>query len=269
MNADVLARRLAEIDDRGFTVLDRVIEPELVQTLLARIDALMGELQLPFGDNTFLGERTRRMFNLLSRDLLFAQVPAHSAVLPLVDALLGGQCLLSSLTAIEMHAGQRAQPFHADDGSMPLPRPHVPIVGVAIWALTDFTAHNGGTRIVPGSHKWDRAPRPGESPEYVTLEMPAGSVVVYHGSMWHGGGSNDTDARRVGLVVNHCAGYIRQEENQLLGVPRELAARMPRRLQEMLGYGVFRGLVGHVDKQDPGVLLDPTVESKMIWRKMK
>ena len=113
-----------------------------------------------------------------------------------------------------------------------------------------FTNANGGTRIVPGSHKWDRSPVPGEQAEYETIEMAAGSVVVYHGSLWHGGGENETDARRMGIVVNHCAGFMRQEENQLLAIPREVAREFPRRLQELIGYGVFRGLMGHVEKQD-------------------
>ena len=86
---------------------------------------------------------------------------------------------------------------------------------------------------------------------------------------WHGGGDNDSTSRRLAIVVNHCAGYMRQEENQLLAVPRETAATFPRRLQEMLGYGVYRGLMGHVDKQDPGVFLDPTKETDMVWKRMR
>lgn len=268
MDRASLDEHLAEIDDRGFTVLARVIEPELVHRLVATIDRLMGELEVPFGENVFLGHRTRRIFNLLPRDDVFTEVPLHPKVLPLVDEVLGGQCLLSSLTAIEMQAGQRAQPFHADDGSLTLPRPHVAIVCPAIWALTEFSAANGGTRVVPGSHRWDRAPRPDEQVDYVNVEMDAGSVLVYHGSLWHSGGDNDTGERRVGIVANYCAGYIRQEENQILAVPQSVAARYPRRLQEMIGYGVFRGLVGHVEKKDPGRLLDPSVASRMIWDKM-
>lgn len=269
LSPDELERRAAEIDAQGYTVLEDVIDPQLVSALLETIDRLLAELDIPFGENTFLGERTRRIFNLLPRDPVFAQVPLHPTVLPLIDLVLGGQCLLSSLTAIEMNAGQRPQPFHADDGSITLPRPHIALECIAIWALTDFTNANGGTRIVPGSHKWDRAPVPGEQPDYVTIEMSAGSAVVYHGSLWHGGGANDTAERRMGIVVNHCAGFMRQEENQLLAIPRDVAREFPRRLQELIGYGVFRGLMGHIEKQDPGVLLDPHVESKMIWRKMK
>jgi ectoine hydroxylase-related dioxygenase (phytanoyl-CoA dioxygenase family) len=253
----------------GFTVIERVIEPELVDALVSTIDRLLADLAVPFGENRFLGEHTRRIFNLLARDPIFAAVPLHPLVLPIVERVLDEQCLLSSLTAIEMQPGQGAQPLHADDGSIALPRPHIPIVCVAIWALTDFTSDNGATRLVPGSHRCDRRPAKGEQADTVEAVMPAGSVLVYDGAMWHGGGDNESDARRMGIVVNHCAGFLRQEENQLLAVPRELAATFPRRLQQMLGYGVYRGLMGHVDKQDPGVLLDPNIETDMVWRRMR
>lgn len=265
-----LDHHVEEISTTGFTVLEDVIEPDLVDALVATIDRLMLELEIPYGENAFLGEHTRRIFNLLARDPIFAQVPLHPRVLPLVERILDHQCLLSSLTAIEMNPGQRAQPIHADDGSIALPRPHGPIVCVAIWALSDFTIENGCTHIVPGSQHWDRRPKKGERPDgVVRAVMPKGSVIVYNGAIWHGGGDNDSAERRLAIVVNHCAGYLRQEENQLLAVPRELARTYPVRLQEMLGYGVYRGLMGHVDTQDPGVLLDPDKVTDMVWKRMR
>ena len=260
---------VAAIHGDGYVVLDDVIEPELIVALLDVIDRVMTDADIPFGTNSFLGVRTRRIFNLLARDPEFARVPLHPGVLPLVEQVLDDQCLLSSLTAIEMHPGQDAQPLHCDDGSIALARPHEPVVCVALWALTDFDHANGATRLVPGSHRRDRRPAKGEQAAFVEAEMRAGSVLVYDGSLWHGGGANTSGDRRVGIVVNHCAGFLRQEENQILAVPRELAATFPRRLQEMLGYGVYRGLMGHVDQQDPGTLLDADVETDMVWRRMR
>jgi ectoine hydroxylase-related dioxygenase (phytanoyl-CoA dioxygenase family) len=260
---------LVALDRDGYAVLEHVIEPDLVAALLDAIDRVMVDAEIPYGTNAFLGLQTRRIFNLLPRDPLFARVPLHPGVLPHVEQVLDGQCLLSSLTAIEMHPGQEAQPLHADDGSIALPRPHPPVVCVALWALTDFDHENGATRLVPGSHRRDRRPAKGEQAECVEAEMPAGSVLLYDGSLWHGGGTNASGDRRVGIVVNHCAGFLRQEENQLLAVPRDVAAAYPRRLQEMLGYGVYRGLMGHVDQHDPGVLLDPDAPSDMVWERMR
>lgn len=271
MRTDVdLDDHVEAIRTAGYTILENVIEPELIDELTATIDRLLVELEIPYGENAFLGEHTRRIFNLLARDPIFAKVPVHPKVLPLVERILDHQCLLSSLTAIEMSPGQRAQPMHADDGSIALPRPHVPIVCVAIWALTDFTIENGCTHVVPGSQDWDRRPKKGERPDGVERAvMKKGSVIVYNGAIWHGGGDNDSSGRRVAIVVNHCAGYLRQEENQLLAVPREQAKTFPVRLQEMLGYGVYRGLMGHVDQQDPGTFLDPTKETDMVWKRMR
>ncbi len=260
---------LVALERDGYTVLEGVIEPDLVAALLETIDRVMVDADIAYGTNAFLGTHTRRIFNLLARDPLFADVPLHPAVLPVVEQVLDAQCLLSSLTAIEMHPGQDAQPLHCDDGSIALPRPHPTVVCVALWALTDFDHANGATRLVPGSHRRDRRPAKGEQADVVEAEMPAGSVLLYDGSLWHGGGANVSDDRRVGIVVNHCAGFLRQEENQLLAVPREQAATFPRRLQEMLGYGVYRGLMGHVDQQDPGVLLDPDVPTDMVWERMR
>src|SRR5262249_21361965 len=161
-----------------------------------------------FGANDFLGTRTRRLFNLLARAPLFARVPVHDAVLPVVERVLDRECLLSSLTALEIHPGETAQPLHADDGSLPLPRPHGPLTCTAIWALTEFSEENGGTRLVPGSHRTDHAPRRDErDAASVATAMPAGSVLVYHGSLWHGGGANRSRERRLAIICNYCAGF--------------------------------------------------------------
>ena len=118
-----------------------------------------------------------------------------------------------------------------------------------MWALTDFTDENGATRIIPGSHLRDHSPDYfGEPTTRLPAEMPKGSVLIWHGSLWHGGGANRTDERRIGVAMNYCAGYIRQQENQQLGIPREIAAQFSPRLQELVGYGVYNGLIGHIDK---------------------
>jgi ectoine hydroxylase-related dioxygenase (phytanoyl-CoA dioxygenase family) len=258
----------ALVAERGWAILPGAIAPELARALVARIDALLEELRVPFGSNAFLGLRTRRIFNLLARDPGFERVPLHEAVLPVVEALLGRELLLSSLTAIEMSPGQEAQPFHADDGSYGLPKPHPPFNATALWALSDFTLENGATRLVPDSHRRERNPRRGEQPEFESALMPAGSVLVYHGSLWHAGGANRSSARRLAIVCNYCAGFLRQEECQLLALPRERVARFEPRLRELVGYGTYRGLLGHVDQRNPAELVDPGVRTEMVWHKL-
>jgi ectoine hydroxylase-related dioxygenase (phytanoyl-CoA dioxygenase family) len=265
---DALARAVRE---DGFAVLRAALEPELVGELLSTVDRLLEQLRIPRGANTFLGHHTRRIFNLLARDPVFAQVPLHPAVLSIVERVLDPECLLSSLTAVEVAPGQAEQPFHADDGSLGLPRPHAaPLTCSAIWALTDFSARNGATRIVAGSHRFDRRPRKGEQPEFAHVEMPAGSVLIYHGSLWHAGGANRSDACRALIVCNYCAGFLRQEENQLLALSRELVATFPPRLRALVGYSTYRGLLGHVDQRSPAALLDPEAPpTEMVWARMR
>ena len=191
-------------------------------------------------------------------------------MLAVVERVLDDQCLLSSLTAIEMHPGERAQPIHADDGSYGIPKPHPALSCTAIWALTDFTRENGGTRVVPGSHRADRSPRGDDrASETVVIEMEAGGVLICHGSLWHGGGDNASEARRVGVVANYCAGFLRQEECQLLALERERVASFTPRLQRLVGYGTYRGLLGHLDQRDPATLVDPSAETEMVWSRIR
>jgi ectoine hydroxylase-related dioxygenase (phytanoyl-CoA dioxygenase family) len=270
LSTEERAGHLARIAEQGWTVLESVVPDDLRLELVARIDRAMEAAGTPLGANAFLGRRTRRLFNLLGRDPFFAAVPLFEPVLSVVEGVLDDELLLSSLTAISMGPGQEPQPFHSDDGSIPLPRPHVPIACVAIWALTDFTHANGATRLVPGSHRADHKPGRGEvTGGWVEAEMPAGSVLVYDGSIWHGGGENTTAERRLGIVCNHCAGWVRQEESQLLALPRDYVAGLPARLQRMVGYSAYRGLIGHVDQVDPGTWLDPTAESQMVWARIR
>lgn len=260
-----IERLAGEVADRGYAVAEGVVPDELRGALVETIDRLMAELAIPTGGNRFLGHHTRRIFNLLARDRIFERTPIAPVTLPVVERLLDDECLLSSLTAIEMQPGQARQPLHADDGSYGYPRPAPTAIVVAMWALTDFTRDNGGTHVVPGSHRADRRPRRGDDPETVQVEMPAGSVLFYDGSLWHGGGENRSGERRMGIVNNYCAGFLRQEECQLLALSRERVAAFPPRLRRLVGYGTYRGLIGHVDQRSPETLVDPDAESEMVW----
>jgi len=257
------------IRTRGFALVPNAIPASEVSELSAAIDRVIAGLQVPFGANEFLGFRTRRVFSLLARDAIFERLPVNAALLPIVERALDRECLLSSLTAIEMHPGETAQPLHADDGTLPLPRPHPPYTCTAIVALTDFTAENGATHYVPGSHERERRPRPGEQAETQRALMLAGSAFVYHGSLWHGGGANRSASRRLAIVVNYCAGFLRQEESQLLALPRARVVDMSPRLQALVGYSTYRGLLGHVDQRNPAELVNASSATDMVWRRMR
>src|SRR6185503_9668387 len=116
----------------------------------------------------------------------------------------------------------------------------------------------------PGSHKADSSPELGQSYDTIAAEMKKGSVLVFNGSIWHGGGANRTDRRRVGIAMNYCAGFLRQQENQQLGIPLEIARGFSPKLRKLVGYGIYKGLIGHIDKCSPVDILDGTGPRRVI-----
>lgn len=135
----------------------------------------------------------------------------------------------------------------------------------AMWAISDFTAANGATRMVPGSHKFDSPPPFGAQLPTVAAEMPSGSVMLFDSQLWHADGNNTTSHRRYAIACYYCQGWRRQQENQQLGVSLDWTRRMPRRLQELMGYNVWRRQYGHIANRDPIELLGQARTSKMIW----
>jgi ectoine hydroxylase-related dioxygenase (phytanoyl-CoA dioxygenase family) len=257
-------RHVARIETEGFTIIEDAIDRSLLDALAADLARLEAELDARPATNLFEGLKTVRIYNLLARGSIFAEVPVHPNVLPIVERVLDRGCLVSSLSSIAIGPDETAQPVHADDMLIPLPRPHVPLVCNTMWALTDFTDENGATRVVPKSHLLDRAPELGQTYETIPAEMKRGSVLVFNGSIWHGGGANRTDKRRVGIAMNYCAGWVRQQENQQLGIPVEIARTFSPRLRKLVGYGIYRGLLGHIDKCSPVDILDGSPPRRVV-----
>ncbi len=250
----------------GYTIIENAIEPELIAALNDDLLRLEREYDIKPANNPFEGAHTVRIYNLLVHGPLYERIPVHEHVLPVVESVLDQGCLVSSLSSIGIDPDEIAQPIHADDQLIPIPKPHVPTVCNTMWALTDFTEANGATRVIPGSHLRDCSPTFGEHYDSIPAEMPRGSVLVWHGSLWHGGGANRTRQRRVGIAMNYCAGWIRQQENQQLGIPRDVVKGFAPRLRELVGYGIYSGLIGHIDKRTPArVLLDDRKGGGMLW----
>ena len=268
LSAEAVRSHVDAIARDGYTIVPDAIEPALLDELTADLERLERDFEIVPSPNAFEGERTLRVYNLLALSPVWQQVPVHDHVLPIVEGVLDAGCLVSSLSSIRIQPEETAQPIHADDQLIPVPKPHVPTVCNTMWALTDFTEANGATRLIPGSHLADRSPHFGKPYDSVPAEMSAGSVLVWHGSLWHGGGANTTGQRRVGIAMNYCAGWIRQQENQQLGIPVELARTFSPRLQELCGYGVYNGLIGHIDRRSPADRLlgdAPDPAGGMVW----
>ena len=259
------ARHLAEIRTVGYSIVEGAIDLGVIDELNDRLSFLERTLHIVPADNAFEGRSTVRIYNLLVHGKLFETIPVDPGILPIVEGVLDEGCLVSSLSSIGIDPGEIAQPIHADDQVIALAKPHIATVCNTMWALTDFTEANGATRVIPGTHLADHSPTFGQAYDSIPAEMGKGSVLVWHGSLWHGGGGNTTARRRVGIAMNYCAGFIRQQENQQLGIPRDIAAGFQTRLQELCGYSTYRGLIGHIDKTNPLTLLAPDAPASMLW----
>ena len=265
MDAGERDAHVARIANQGYSVLEGVFDASLAGELIADLNRLTEELEIELGPNDFEGYRTRRIYNLLARGRIWQQVPVAPRLLAVVEGVLDSGCLVSSLSSIDIGPGEDAQMLHADDQLIAIDRPHRAIICNSMWALSDFTEENGATRLVPGSHQWDHAPPLNQPHESIAAEMPVGSVLVWNGSLWHGGGANRSGERRIGIAMNYCAGFIRQQENQQLGIPRDVARGFSERLRELVGYGVYNSLIGHIEKRSPDYLLGSTGHLDNIW----
>lgn len=252
-------------EQNGYVVLPEIVSREAIASLTAALLRLEAEKGFGYAKTSFEGRKTVRINNLLVHDPLFWSVPLQADVLALAESLLDKELLLSSLCSLTLGPGQEAQPLHEDTQQIPLPRPRAPLAVNALWALSDFTEENGATHIVPGSHKAPSAPPYGaDDIETVQATMKAGSVMLFDSALWHKGGANTSNARRFALSCYYCAGWMRQQENLQLGIPRDIAAGFPKRLQELCGYGIYKGQYGHIDNTDPIVLLGQAGK-RTVW----
>lgn len=261
----------ARVGADGYAIVEGVIDDAACGRLVEEVDRIERDFDIAFGKNEFEGFQTRRVFNLISRGPRFRELVVDERVLECVEAVLGDGILLSGTTSMHIGPGETEQLLHADDGMISLPRPHPATMVTTLWALSDFTADNGATRLIPRSHlRPGLVPTPEEESEAVSAEMPTGSVLFLHASLWHGGGPNTTEAvQRYGLSIQYVAGWCRQQQNLMLGTPREVVASYPRKLQELIGYSMYRNVMGHVDREHPLTLLGEDVRPEMVWDKLK
>ncbi len=253
MKTATFESHLATIEKQGYCIIENAIEPELLLEMTETVERLEAELDVQPRGNRAEGFATKRMYNLLGKDRAFWKLPTHANVLPFAESLLDNECLLSGTTCMNIGPGEVHQGLHSDDGLVSVQRPRAPFMVTSIWALTDFTEENGATRIVPGSHKFDHEPRKGEKVKFVAAEMPAGSVLIVNGGTWHCGGANTTDLDwRLGLSVQYCQGWMRQQQNQYYSLTPEQVREMPERLAALCGFTLYKGIMGHIDGSSPG-----------------
>jgi ectoine hydroxylase-related dioxygenase (phytanoyl-CoA dioxygenase family) len=243
-----VAEATASLDEHGYALVEGLLSRGDVERRMAALRELLAAT--PTGRNDFEGFRTQRVYAVFAKTRAFDDLAVHPLLLGALDHALGPHYQFSAPVALQIGPGETAQILHRDEDIYPLPRPHAPVVLNSMWALCDFSEDNGATRLVPGSHRWPEDRRPRED-EAVPVAMPAGSVLVYLGGLWHGGGANTTDRPRPGLLLEYVVSWLRPQETHLVAVPPDTVRRLPERLQELLGYNVFPPFLGYVDGRHP------------------
>jgi ectoine hydroxylase-related dioxygenase (phytanoyl-CoA dioxygenase family) len=240
-----VARRLT---DDGYVAVAGMMTPDGVRSAHADLDRLLRATRT--GRNSFEGFATQRIYALFAKTRVFDAVATHPLLLGVLDQVLG-HYQLSAPVGICIGPGEKAQALHRDDAIYPVPEPHPPLVVNTMWPLDEFSEQNGATRFIPASHRWEpgRQPSPGDPVEIAV--MSPGSVLFYLGSLWHGGGANQTLQPRLGVILEYAAGWLRPQENHCLAVPRAVVRDLPERLQELLGYNIYPPFVGYVDGSHP------------------
>tara|TARA_B110000014_G_C20115570_1_gene589065 strand:+ start:1644 stop:2519 length:876 start_codon:yes stop_codon:yes gene_type:complete len=196
------------------------------------------------------GVQAVHVHNLFAKTRAVDDVAIDPLLLLIIEGVLGPLFQMSVATAMCPDPGVDPQGLHQDDGHYPLPRPRPPFIANTLIALDDFSESNGATRLVPGSHRWTHPVNHEE--DFVVAEMPAGSLLVFDGALWHAGGGNSTnDKRRRSINFNFNLSWLRQQENQYVGIPRDVWLSLPEKLQRLLGFQKVNFLYGSVDYTDP------------------
>jgi ectoine hydroxylase-related dioxygenase (phytanoyl-CoA dioxygenase family) len=231
------------------------------------------------GRNNFEGYETERVYTLVARGRIFWDIAIDPRVLALCARYLLPNFLLTASQGIEIRPGETPQPFHADDLFYTVPRPRPMISLSTIVAVDAFTAENGGTEVVPGSHLWDdarlesfigeiTAEAPARQAPIAALarpvEMPAGACVVFAGTLVHRGGANRSAAPRLAFSNQYCQPWARQQENFPLSVPVAVAREMPPALQALLGYSIHPPFMGQLTASHPAKALEPGYENRVV-----
>jgi ectoine hydroxylase-related dioxygenase (phytanoyl-CoA dioxygenase family) len=244
---------VAALADAGCAVVDELVPPAVLDQLLDELEPWLAAT--PLGPDEFSGHRTRRTGGLIGRSATARDLVVHPLVLDAVGQVLGHatgyQLHLTQVIAIG--PGEPAQTIHRDQWAFdffPFPSGYE-VQCNTIWAASDFREANGATRVIPGSHRFEDRLRLTEA-DSVPAEMAKGSVLFYTGALYHGGGANRSEEIRYGLNLTYNLAWLRQEENQYLAVPFDVARTLPEPLLRLMGYARGAYALGYVDDlRDP------------------
>lgn len=248
------AEQVEQLARDGYVIVENVIPPDECDAIKAEMNGLF---EHDAGRNNFEGLRTQRLYALLEKTLRCNPWIELPEAIGLAEHALEPNPLLSQAQIINIHPGEAAQPWHADDLFYPWPRPRRALGAATIFALDAFTETNGATVVLPGSHLWDaHAPTEDEKALAIKAVMPQGSMLFFLGTLWHHGGANQSDAPRMCLTAQYCAPWLRQQENYSLSIRAETVKQCSPRIRQLLGYSIHKPFMGMVDGKHPLRLIE-------------
>ncbi|MBN3836729.1 phytanoyl-CoA dioxygenase family protein [Burkholderia sp. Ac-20344] len=268
------------LKEEGYCIIDNAVPVEVIDSVNEEMSPYLDDTDL--GGNNALGRKTRRAGALPARSLTSHKMIMHPIVLGAAEDLLCENSTVMQLNLTQLiciDPGEKAQFLHRDEGAWDF-FDHFPmdinIEVSTIWAMDDFTDENGATRVIPRSHKHNELPHLFSQSDTFPAEMSKGSVLVYTGKTIHGGGANRSQRSRRALNIDYCVGWVRQEENQYLSIPLEVARTLPEEMRKLIGYQLGGASLGYVREfEDPAVALfpetkgDPKIFMKYLERTAK
>ena len=245
--ADGLDAVLEVLDADGGVIVRDMVPTDTLARFRADMEAAAAGHRIgSVADNEmvqrFWGQRTTRFTRLAHRSAAFVDLLTDPFYLGVVD-----QMLLPNASDYWMNTGQMmiigpgegAQWLHRDAENWPtLCRPDgFEVTLSCMFAISEFTAEVGATRVVPGSHRWDDYGRRAQPEEICQAVMPEGAGMIYTGRVLHSGGANSTDEQfRYGLHLSYVLGWLTPEEAGPLGTSWEEVRHLPERAQRLLGW---------------------------------
>ncbi|CRI57435.1 phytanoyl-CoA dioxygenase family protein [Pseudomonas sp. CCOS 191] len=276
LGSDASVEQVVEIIRRdGGVIISDLVSPATLNALRDELDSYLNVT--PCGvDPYFAGTQTRRVARIIGRSDTAVEVAMNPLFLGVARQILqtpthvwvgsdriemAPDIQLSITQAIQIGPGQGLQPLHRDDATSLWRHPQYGREArlQMMLAISDFTEENGATRVIPGSHLWDDERMPTQE-ETVAAQMPAGSALLWMGSVYHGGGANTSAAPRTGLTMAYDLAFLRLEENHFLSIPIERVRQLPAEMQRLLGWSASSTLLGWVEidgqMRDPQELLN-------------
>jgi len=248
-----IAQDFETVKKNGYVIIENLLIAQQLEQIRDATLPLLGKS----GRNNFEGVKTQRLYNVLEKTRVIDSLATHPRITGLLGRLFQPNYLLSQAQVINISPGESAQPLHYDDGFYPVPRPRPPFGAATVWAIDEFTEENGATVVIPESHKLGREVVTDRT-QAVPAVMPAGSVVFFLGTLWHGGGANRSNTDRLAVTCQYCEPWLRPQENFFLELSQDTLSQIPEQLLSMVGYSIHPPFMGMVNGMHPKRTLQPT-----------